>query len=59
MALDAQAMRANRPDVRANVSGSVTPDNPRNSLTKLPEPLGLTVEACVEVVFATSKMSKG
>ena len=55
VALDAQAMRANRLDRNAKVSGRITPGDLRTSLTKMLDPLGLTVEVCQEVVFVTPR----
>ena len=55
IALDARAMNANRLDVKAKVSGRIVPGDLRTSLTKLLDPLGLTVEVRHEVVFVTPR----
>jgi hypothetical protein len=55
VALDAQAMRANRLDVKAKVCGRITAGDLRTSLTKMLHPLGLTVEVRQEVVFVTPR----
>jgi hypothetical protein len=55
VALDAKAVRAKTLDPNAKVSGTIAPDNFRISLTKMLEPLGLTIEVNHEVVFVTPK----
>jgi hypothetical protein len=55
VALDARAMRANALDVKAKVSGRIAPGDLRTSLTKMLDPLGLTVEVRREVVFVTPR----
>jgi hypothetical protein len=55
VALDAKAMRANTLDPTAKVSGRITPGDLRTSLTKMLDPLGLTVEVRHEVVFVTPR----
>jgi hypothetical protein len=55
VALDAQAMRANTLDVKAKVSGRIALGDLRTSLTKMLDPLGLTVVVRDEVVFVTPR----
>jgi len=53
--LDAKAMQAKTLDPDAKVSGGIGPGDLRQSLTKLVDPLGLTVEVRDEVVLVTPK----
>jgi hypothetical protein len=55
IALDAKAMRAKALDMEAKVSGKIGPGDLRKSLTKMLEPLGLTVVVRDEVVLVTPK----
>jgi thiol-disulfide isomerase/thioredoxin len=55
MALDAKAMQAGTLDPKAKVSGSIGPGDLGKALTKMLEPLGLTVEVRQEVVLVTPK----
>jgi hypothetical protein len=55
VALDARAMHRKLLDPQAKVSGRIAPADLRTSLTKLLEPLGLTVEVRQEVVFVTPR----
>jgi hypothetical protein len=55
VALDAQAMRDNRLDVKAKVNGRIIAGDLRTSLTKMLDPLSLTVEVRLEVVFVTPR----
>ena len=55
IALDAKAMRDNTLDASKKVSASVGPGDLRVSLTKMLDPLGLTVEVRHETVFVTPK----
>jgi hypothetical protein len=55
VALDAQAMHRKQFDPQAKVSGRITPGDLRASLTKMLDPLGLTVEVRQEVVFVTPR----
>jgi hypothetical protein len=55
VALDAKAMHAKALDPKAKVSGSIGPGDLRKSLTKLVDPLGLTVEVRQEVVLVTPR----
>jgi hypothetical protein len=55
VALDAKAMQAKTLDPEAKVSGRIEPGALRQSLTKMLDPLGLTVEVCDEVVLVTPK----
>jgi len=59
VALDAQAMRANRLDLMAKVNGRIIAGDLRTSLTKMLDPLGLTVEVRQEVVFVTPEEQVG
>jgi hypothetical protein len=55
VALDAKAMHTKTLDPNAKVSGSIGPGDLRKSLTKLVDPLGLTVEVRQEVVLVTPR----
>jgi hypothetical protein len=55
IALDAKAMRDKTLDLDAKVSGVIGPGDLRKSLTKMLEPLGLTVVVRDEVVLVTPK----
>jgi hypothetical protein len=55
VALDAKAMHAKALDMTSKVSGTIDPGELRKSLTKMLDPLGLTVEVRKEVVFVTLK----
>jgi AhpC/TSA family len=55
IALDAKAMHAKTLDLEARVSGKIGPGDLRISLTKMLEPLGLTVVVRDEVVLVTPK----
>jgi AhpC/TSA family len=55
VALDAKAMHAKTLDPNAKVSGTIGPDDLRKSLTKMLDPLGLTVAVRQEVVLVTPK----
>jgi thiol-disulfide isomerase/thioredoxin len=55
IALDAKAMHDKTLDPQAKVSGNIRPHDLRKSLTKMLEPLGLTVVVRDEVVLVTPK----
>jgi hypothetical protein len=55
IALDAKAMRDKTLDPAKKVSGRVGPGDLRQALTKMLDPLGLTVEVRREVVLVTPK----
>ncbi len=55
IALDAKAMHAKKLDLKAKVTGIISPGNLRQSLTKLLEPHGLTIEVRDEVVLMLPK----
>jgi hypothetical protein len=55
VALDAKAMHTKALDMTAKVSGTIDPVELRKSLTKMLDPLGLTVDVRKEVVFVTLK----
>ena len=55
VALDAKAMQAKTLDLEAKVNGRIEPGALRQSLKKMLDPLGLTVEIRDEVVLVTPK----